>query len=210
MKAHLFQLVRVAIVVACASCGASEAAPSDASASPVDAAGAVVDAGSRSDAAPDATTPAPSALTLTSSAFASGGALPASFTCDGAGTSPPLAWSGVPAGTAELAMLMSTEARDGRKWNWVLYAIPSEKTGIAAAATDVGKAGITSDGPLLQYYPPCSQGPGAKSYTFTLYALAAKPTLPAVANQVTGAAIEAAIANVTLAKSELTVTYTRP
>lgn len=204
MNRRLLQLVTLSLA---AACGSSESANSVAA----DASALVQDAGPAVDAAPalDAAAPTPSALTLTSIAFTNGGTLPVTHTCDGAGTSPPLAWSGVPAGTVELAMLMSTEARDGRKWNWVLYAIPPEKTGIGAAATDVGKAGITSDGPLLQYYPPCSQGPGAKSYTFTLYALSAKPTLPAVANQVTGAAVEAAIANVTLAKSALTVTYTR-
>lgn len=213
MNARLLQIFAASLLVACGASEASAPAPADPATdagvtSPDAASGG--DAATGADATTDASSPTPSALTLTSSAFTNGGALPASFTCDGAGTSPPLAWSGVPAGTVELAMLMTTEARDGRKWNWVLYAIPTEKTGIAAAATDVGKAGITSDGPLLQYYPPCSQGPGAKSYTFTLYALSAKPTLPTVANQVTGAAVEAAIANITLAKSAVTVTYTRP
>ena len=36
---------------------------------------------------------APETIALTSSAFADGGALPARFTADGDGTSPPLAWS---------------------------------------------------------------------------------------------------------------------
>jgi phosphatidylethanolamine-binding protein (PEBP) family uncharacterized protein len=160
----------------------------------------------------DAATPrdAAASLVLTSAAFVDGGTMAATYTCDAQGVSPPLAWSGVPAGTAELALLMSTEARDGRKWNWVLHTIPTTKTAIAEGTKDVGIAGLTSDGPLLQYYPPCSQGPGAKSYTFTVYALSAKPTLPSAANQVTGAVVEAAVANLTLAKASLTVSYTRP
>jgi phosphatidylethanolamine-binding protein (PEBP) family uncharacterized protein len=149
-------------------------------------------------------------LALTSTAFVDGGAMAATYTCDAQGVSPPLAWSGLPAGTAELALLMTTEARDGRKWNWVLHSIPTSKTAIAEGAKDVGVAGLTSDGPLLQYYPPCSQGPGAKGYTFTVYALAAKPALPSVPNQVTGAVVEAAVSNLTLAKASLTVSYTRP
>jgi phosphatidylethanolamine-binding protein (PEBP) family uncharacterized protein len=166
-----------------------------------------------SDAAPvDASSADAStvALTLTSKAFVDGGTLPTAYTCDGSGTSPPLAWSGTPPGAAELALLMTTEARDGRKWNWVLHSIPTAKGAIDEGSKEVGVAGLTSDGPLLQYYPPCSQGPGAKSYTFTLYALRSKPALPSAPNQVTGAVLEAAIAGITIAKASITVTYTRP
>ena len=79
----------------------------------------------------------------------------------------------------------------------------------AVASTGVGVAGLASDGPNLAYSAPCSQGPGAKSYTFTVYALSAKPSLPTQANQVTGAVLAAAIADRTLGSSALTVTYTR-
>jgi phosphatidylethanolamine-binding protein (PEBP) family uncharacterized protein len=159
---------------------------------------------------PDASRDASTSFALTSPAFVDGGTLPATFTCDGEGVSPPLAWSGVPDGTRELALLMTTEARDGRKWNWVLHAIPASIGSIARGARDVGVAGLTSDGPLLQYSPPCSQGPGAKGYTFTLYALSGAPALPSAPNQVTGAVLEAAIAGKTLARASLAVSATRP
>jgi phosphatidylethanolamine-binding protein (PEBP) family uncharacterized protein len=188
--------------------------PSASEASSLVDGGTTLDAGVARDAAPtaDAASPrdASAALALTSTAFVDGGTMPATYTCDAQGVSPPLAWSGIPAGTAELALLMTTEARDGRKWNWVLHSIPTSKTAVAEGARDVGVAGITSDGPLLQYYPPCSQGPGAKSYVFTVYALSAKPALPSAPNQATGAVVEEAIANVTLAKASITVSYTRP
>jgi hypothetical protein len=35
--------------------------------------------------------------------------------------------------------------------------------------------GVGSDGPGTVYDPPCSQGPGAKLYTYTLYALSESP-----------------------------------
>ena len=60
------------------------------------------------------------------------------------------------------------------------------------------------------YAPPCSQGPGAKVYTFTLYALSAKPVLPATAKQVTGPVLGAAMQGLTLATSSVSVSYTRP
>ena len=47
-------------------------------------------------------------FTLTSSAGIDGGTLPADYTCDGTGSTLPLAWSNPPAGTAEYAVLLST------------------------------------------------------------------------------------------------------
>lgn len=146
---------------------------------------------------------------IESAAFVDRGALPAEFTCDGIGHSPPLRWSNLPPATAELALLMTTLAKDGLKWNWVLFRIPAGTSELAVGSQGVGVAGLTSDGPNLAYSPPCSQGPGAKDYTFTLYALSAAPTLPPTPREVTGAVLTAAIADKTLARSALTVSYTR-
>ena len=157
------------------------------------------------DAAPDA---AP-IFTFTSPAFEDGGDLPAVYTCDGAGHSPPLAWGGVPAGTQELALLMTTLALDGLKWNWVLYHLPPDSTGLAEDEHGIGTAGRTSDGPQLAYAPPCSQGPGAKQYTFTLYALSGPVALDVTADRVTGDVLTAALAPLTLDARAMTVSYSR-
>src|SRR5690349_4221307 len=68
-----------------------------------------------------ATTPAtsarssvPATIALSSPAFANGGPIPRRFTCDADDVAPPLSWSGVPAGTAELALVLEDEnARGG-------------------------------------------------------------------------------------------------
>jgi phosphatidylethanolamine-binding protein (PEBP) family uncharacterized protein len=146
---------------------------------------------------------------LSSTAFVDGGTLPVEYTCDGAGNSPPLTWSNAPAGTVEFAILMTTLANDGLKWNWVLYGVPASATSLAENAANVGTAGLTSDGPKLAYSPPCSQGPGAKTYTFTIYALSAAPTFSVPASQVNGATVTSAISQLTLATSQLSVSYTR-
>jgi len=78
------------------------------------------------------------------------------------------------------------------------------------AGADGGTLGVGSDGPQAAYQPPCSQGPGAKLYTFTLYALSASPSLPVPANQVTGAVLSSAIATITLGSASLRLNYTRP
>jgi hypothetical protein len=73
-------------------------------------------------------------LTLTSSAFSSGGDIPLIHTCDGADTSPPLAWSGVPATAKSLALIIDDPdapdpAAPQRTWvHWVLYNIPPSTT----------------------------------------------------------------------------------
>lgn len=170
-------------------------------------AGGSGDAGASSD---DSAGDASTAFTFTSSAFIDKGTLPAASTCNGAGTSPPLAWSGTPAGTAELVLLMTTVAVDGLKWNWVLYHIPASVTSLAQAGTSIGSAGLTSDGPLLQYSPPCSSGPGSKDYVFTLYALSAELAFGVAPDRVDGALVTAAIADRTIASKTLTVSYARP
>ena len=212
----VFPLVALAGVWACSGTTVDSALP-DAGADTgpfADATGpdtGDLDATTPFDAAPEAETDAaPLPFVLTSAAFLDKATLPATYTCDGAGTSPPLAWSGVPKGTQELALVMSTMARDGKKWNWVLYRIPTTTRELATGETKVGTFGITSDGPNLAYSPPCSQGPGAKEYTFTLFALGAAASVPAQPSQVTGAALEEAASKALLASTSLTVSYTRP
>jgi len=97
--------------------------------------------------------------------------------------------------------MMTTLPGDGTtKWNWVLYAIPPSATGLAKDSSGVRHAGSRQRRAAAAYQPPCSQGPGAKVYTFTLYALSAPPALPASAGQVTGAALTTAIASITLGR----------
>ena len=163
---------------------------------------------SNTGADPNSDATSTASFALTSTAFEDGGTLPVVYTCDGAGLSPPLAWTDAPEGTVEFAILMTTLANDGLKWNWVLYGIPGNVTSLAEDDPD-GIAGLTSDGPKLAYSPPCSQGPGAKTYTFTIYALSRAAAFDVPAAQVNGAVLTSALSQLTLATSELSVTYTR-
>jgi phosphatidylethanolamine-binding protein (PEBP) family uncharacterized protein len=150
------------------------------------------------------------AFALTSSVAAEGGALPADYTCDGTSASPPLAWANAPAGTQEFALLMTTIPVTGPiKYNWVLSGIPAGTNSLARNTVGVGTAGVGSDGPLASYQSPCSQGPGLKIYTFTLYALSASPSLSVAANAVTGPTLSSAIASVTLGSAVLNLNYAR-
>jgi phosphatidylethanolamine-binding protein (PEBP) family uncharacterized protein len=167
--------------------------------------------GSGADSAAVSVTPVAagsgSSFALASPVVAEGGVLPAEHTCDGSGASPALTWSNVPAGTQAFALLMSTLPGDGStKYNWVLRDIPGTARSLSKSSFGVGIAGVGSDGPMAAYQPPCSQGPGAKVYTFTLFALSAAPS---VSGTVDGATLRAALAGVTLAQATLNVNYTR-
>jgi phosphatidylethanolamine-binding protein (PEBP) family uncharacterized protein len=148
---------------------------------------------------------------LASPVAAAGGSLPAAYTCDGAGSTPPLAWSNAPAGTRQFALLMTTLPGDGAtKWNWVLYGIPASTAVLPENAVGIGTLGTGSHGTLMAYDPPCSQGPGVKIYTFTLYALSGPPDLGVPPEQVTGELLTDAIAAVTLGTARLDLGYARP
>ncbi len=148
---------------------------------------------------------------LASAAGSEGAAMAADYTCDGTGSSPQLSWSNPPNGTQEFALLMTTLPGDGTtKWNWVLYGIPGSSRALVKDNFAIGTTGVGSDGPFTGYQPPCSQGPGAKTYTFTLYALSAAPNLAGQSTPLTGTALTAAIASVSLGSATLNLTYTRP
>src|SRR5438445_1035058 len=80
-------------------------------------------------------------LTLTSPAFGPKAEIPAVHTCEGADTSPPLEWSGVPASAKSLALIVDDpDAPDPKApkmtfVHWVLYNLPPTATSLPAAAT---------------------------------------------------------------------------
>ena len=151
---------------------------------------------------------------LKSSSVVDEGALPATYTCDGKSLSPQFSWSGTPSGTKSYALIMHTipgPARPGEtaaavSFSWVLYNIAGSTTSIAEGATDVGTAGVQSHGPGT-YGAPCSQGSGAKQYTFTVYALSS--TISLDAKSATGDAVRSAIKSITLASAAMNVKASR-
>ena len=61
----------------------------------------------------------------------------------------------------------------------------------------------------MSYTPPCSQGPGAKTYVITVYALSKQPVITTAPAAVTMDILLNAMSTITLGTSTLTVTYTR-
>ncbi len=149
-------------------------------------------------------------FTLTSPEVTEGGPLPAEYTCDGARSTLALNWSGAPAWTASYAIVMHHVASPTDvHWYWVLYNIPASVTSLAKNSTGIGTLGTNSVNGKTAYTPPCSKGPGSKTYTYTVYALSAQPQLSVPANKVDRDTLLAAIKGITMGSAELQVTYTR-
>jgi phosphatidylethanolamine-binding protein (PEBP) family uncharacterized protein len=159
---------------------------------------------------PLAVGPTSAAFTLSSPVVEEGGALPARFTCDGTANTLPLTWSNEPAGTQSFAIVMHTVAPDAIHWYWLVWDIPATVHNLPENMTGIGTLGSNSVNNKGGYSPPCSQGPGAKTYTYTVYALSSPPQLSGPSLSVTRDALLRAIADRTLGSATLNVSYARP
>jgi Raf kinase inhibitor-like YbhB/YbcL family protein len=142
----------------------------------------------------------PETITVTSGSFPAGGSIPARFTCDGQEVSPQLGWSGVPAGTAELALVVDDpDAPGGTYVHWVVAHL--DPGAVSPGATELpNSAGEPA------YAGPCPPGGPAHHYRFTLYALPQRVDLAADAAP---ANTIAAIERAATARGRLTATYAR-
>jgi Raf kinase inhibitor-like YbhB/YbcL family protein len=154
-------------------------------------------------------------MVINSPSFSHNGVIPSRHTCDGLDISPPLAWSGVPAGTTSFALIVDDPdapdpAAPKRTWvHWVLYNIPANvgglAEGIAAKTLPAGTLDGINDWHRTGYGGPCPPV-GRHRYFFKLYALDA--TLPDL-NKPSKAALEKAMQGHVLAQAELIGLYQR-
>ena len=154
-------------------------------------------------------------LTLTSSAFRHNGDIPRHYTCDGDDSSPPLSWSGVPAGAKSLVLIVDDpDAPDPKApkmtWvHWVLYNIPPTATALAEAVASKnlpkGTLEGVNDWKRAGYGGPCPPV-GRHRYFHKLYAL--DTVLPDM-HQPGKAKLENAMHGHILMQTELVGTYQR-
>jgi Raf kinase inhibitor-like YbhB/YbcL family protein len=111
-------------------------------------------------------------LTLTSAAFASAARIPRRHTGEGEDLSPPLEWSGLPAGAKELALICDDpDAPRPKPWvHWVLYALPATLRELKEGSA-FGMAGPNDSGDTGYSGPMPPNGHGVHRYFFRLYAL---------------------------------------
>src|SRR5262245_31006044 len=155
----------------------------------------------------------PMQFTLTSSAFSHQGSVPQRYTCEGDDISPPLEWSGAPAGTRSFVLIVDDpDAPDPRAprmtWvHWVLYNLPAAAKalpeGVKGDALPAGTKEGRNDWKRTGYGGPCPPI-GRHRYFHKLYALdTLLPDLgvPSKPN------LERAMKGHTLAQAEVLATY---
>lgn len=120
--------------------------------------------------APPATTLAAAPLRMTSPAVAEGGVFPIDHTCRGRDVSPPLSWTGVPTGTAELAVVVRDVDAPGVV-HWVIAGLPATTGGLAEGTVPAGSVEATNDFGRPGWSGPCPTA-GTHNYEIRLYALA--------------------------------------
>ena len=138
----------------------------------------------------------PARFTLTSPAFSDGAAIPRRYSCDGRDVSPPLAWSGVPAGTK--ALLLSVTDPDARGFlHWAAWDLAPDLGALTEGASGALPGGALegrNDFGRIGWGGPCPPS-GTHRYVFTLTALSAPLGLPrgtelaAVQRQAAGATV---------------------
>jgi Raf kinase inhibitor-like YbhB/YbcL family protein len=142
--------------------------------------------------------------------------MPARYTGDGQDASPPLAWSGLPAGTVELALICDDpDAPRAEPWvHWVLYKVPASAAGLAEGippserlSSPAGAMQGVNAWPVVGYRGPAPpRGHDVHHYRLHLYALdAALPVQP----RLTKTDLLTAMKGHILAEAELVGTYQR-
>jgi Raf kinase inhibitor-like YbhB/YbcL family protein len=121
----------------------------------------------------------PETIAVTSAAFEEGGGIPTRHTCDGEGVSPALAWSGVPAGAVELAVVVDDpDAPGGTYVHWVLSGLSPALDGLGEGEVPASARQARSSAGEPSYEPPCPPGASEHRYRFAVYALGSGLGLP--------------------------------
>ena len=111
-------------------------------------------------------------LVLGSPAFGAGLAIPDRYGCEGDDVSPPLGWTGVPAGTVELALTMvDPDAPGGQFVHWVVAGMDPALLGLEEDDVPEGAVEARNGTSEFGWFGPCPPEGETHNYVFTLYAL---------------------------------------
>jgi phosphatidylethanolamine-binding protein (PEBP) family uncharacterized protein len=122
---------------------------------------------------------APGAFSVSSPAFERNGAIPARYTCAGAGISPPLSWTKVPKGAAELVLFVIDDSSNSSSGGirWIVAGIEPSSTGVAAGKVPAGGIVGTNTAGKATYSPICPAPGKSDTIEFVMYALSKKIAL---------------------------------
>ncbi len=151
-------------------------------------------------------------MKLSSTAFTEGAVIPAKHTCDERNISPALKWTGVPAETKSLVLIVDDPDAPSGTWvHWLVYDLPPQTSELAEDMPKTqylpggAKQGL-NDFRALGYGGPCPPPGKAHRYFFKLYALDKQLDLKPGA---TKRDLERAMANHIIGQAQLMGTYQR-
>jgi len=143
-----------------------------------------------------------------------GGTLPAAFTCDGAGRSPPLSVERVPEPTAALAVTAEADLGPiNEPVFWSLWNVPADTERIPEGVPRTGTVDSLGgarqgrrEGGEVGYSAPCPPPGATVELRFQVYALREELDADAATHD----AVVEEIGRTVLASTRITVTYQRP
>jgi Raf kinase inhibitor-like YbhB/YbcL family protein len=145
---------------------------------------------------------APEIMTVTSPLFGKG-VIPRQYTCHGRGGSPAIYWSGAPAGTRSLALVVDdADAPITPYIYWMVLDIQPATTDIQAGQLPPGAKSADNSRGFAGYDAPCPIH-GSHMYRFTVYALR---TVPHLSKGASAKAAWTTIARNAIARGRLTAT----
>ena len=113
----------------------------------------------------------PSDIDVTSSAFVQDEEIPVVYSCAGQNISPPLAWSGIPDDTREVAVVVDDpDAPRGTFTHWILYGLPPSTLSLDENTTPAEAKQAKNSAGRAAYAGPCPPS-GTHHYRFTVFAL---------------------------------------
>ena len=118
-------------------------------------------------------------MKLRSEAFRDGGRIPRRFTCDGADVPPPLAWSPVPDGNGQLAIILrDRDAPGGDFVHWVVVELSPDRRRLSSSRLPGVANELPNSFGSRRYRGPCPpRGDKPHRYVFTIYALSQRPAI---------------------------------
>jgi phosphatidylethanolamine-binding protein (PEBP) family uncharacterized protein len=145
----------------------TDASTASASSTPSTSTGTTTPAHTQTSAAPVV-----EKISLTSPVLTYNGAIPARYTCDGKDTPPPLHWTGIPPGTAELMLdIIKIKPENGAlSFAWAVTGLSPTTTGIIEGKLPSGAiVGANSQGDAA--YRLCPPKGTREEYVIALFAL---------------------------------------
>jgi Raf kinase inhibitor-like YbhB/YbcL family protein len=149
----------------------------------------------------------PETMAVSSPALRPQAPIPVPYTCAGEEVSPPLTWSKVPDGTAELALVVDDpDAPGGTYVHWVVVHLDPAPGGLVEGALPQGATQLRNSAGEAAWAGPCPPESPAHHYRFTVCALARRVEVAADADP---ADAIAAIEQAATARGRLVATFAR-